>query len=102
MSTRSSITEIVRSRLHGYELGDRLPGVAEVCAEFNVGTATAVYAMRGLVAEGLIQSRQGGGGGYFIAAYPPQDAEQSRREARARLERIVAEATAALLLLEVT
>ena len=72
MGKRDKITETVRASLSEYEIGDRLPGVADVCARHGVSTATAVYAMRALVAEGLVRSEQGGGGGYFVSAHPTQ------------------------------
>ncbi len=57
----------IKDELPDYQPGDRLPGVAELCRRFDVSTATAVYAMRTLIGEGLVSSARGVGGGYFKA-----------------------------------
>lgn len=72
-----------------YPLGARLPGVAEVCEEFDVSTATAVYAMKALENEAFVRAAQGLG--YFVAdVLPARDVtddvssiiEQLRTEAK--------------------
>ena len=51
-----------------YAPGERMPGVAEVQARFDLSTPSAVRAMHQLIGEGIAQSRQGVG--YF--ASPPE------------------------------
>lgn len=70
MGKRQAITDEVRASLANYELGAKLPGVAELCETYQVSSATAVYAMRALVEEGLLKSVQGANGGYFVSAIP--------------------------------
>lgn len=66
MNKKTQIMNTVRDRIvSNFNPGQRLPGVAEVCDEFDVGTSTAVYAMRALAAEGYVVTRQGDG--YFVA-----------------------------------
>jgi DNA-binding GntR family transcriptional regulator len=83
MGLKSNVTRSVRQTLADYEVGDRLPGVAEVCETYDVGTSTAVYAMRALVTEGLVSSTQGRYGGYFLAKHP-----ESAHDHEALLERL--------------
>jgi DNA-binding FadR family transcriptional regulator len=46
--------------------GDRLPGEAELMAEFGMAKGTIREAMRILEAQGLIETRTGPGGGSFV------------------------------------
>lgn len=65
MSIRETIKDTMRQRVIDgtYPPGEQMPIVANVCDEFDCSTATAVYAMRDLVSEGYVVSRQGVG--YF-------------------------------------
>lgn len=71
MSIKETIKDVVRQRVidGSYTSGAQLPGVVEVCDEFDCSTATAVYAMRSLVDEGYVVSRQGVG--YFATETLP-------------------------------
>lgn len=68
-----SLTDRVRAsareRLAEFPIGSRFLGVAEVCADYEVSTATAVRALGRLAdEEGLLERRHGVG--YFVTAYP--------------------------------
>ena len=41
MGKKNSITKSVRASLTNYKPGDRLPGVAEVCEEYDASTAVS-------------------------------------------------------------
>lgn len=69
-SKRATVTEAVRSSLDAYEPGARLPGVAELARQYEVSTATAVYAMQALTADGLVVVTRGAAGGYFRTSTP--------------------------------
>lgn len=62
---RQRIRDAVRQRVTDglYPPGGQLPGVAELCDEFDCSTATAVKAMGELASEGYVVARQGVG--YF-------------------------------------
>ncbi|MGB2701489.1 MAG: GntR family transcriptional regulator [Candidatus Phosphoribacter baldrii] len=92
MGKKNSITKSVRASLTNYKPGDRLPGVAEVCEEYDASTATAVYAMRALLDEGLVRSVQGGNGGYFLVKHPVE----TRADLLARLADTLADASTLL------
>ena len=69
-SKRSTVVGAVRATLDTYAPGARLPGVAELAGRHDVSTATAVYAMQVLVAEGLVTVVRGSTGGYFRTGVP--------------------------------
>ncbi len=62
----------------GLNRGDRLPGEAELMAQFGMAKGTIREAMRILEAQGLIKTRTGPGGGSFVH-------EVSKERARALL-----------------
>jgi DNA-binding GntR family transcriptional regulator len=72
MGKKQRIMDAVRGEVISgmYPDGARMPGVVLLCDRFDVSPATAVYAMRALAAEGILEARQGDG--YFaIAAVTP-------------------------------
>lgn len=85
-SKQALIAQAMRERLPRYQPGQKLPGVASLCDEFKVSTATAVGAMGVLIAEGLVESRQGAGGGYFRSSRRRQNRAASLRAMVAQLE----------------
>lgn len=99
MGKKQRIMDTVRLEiLNGvYEEGDRMPGVAELCDRFDVSTATAVYAMRALDAEGILEARHGDG--YFAiasnAAYSVHDvavrAAAALRDIRNSLDNVLSQ-----------
>lgn len=67
----NAVFAMKRELLQGkYTPGERMPGVADVEARFDMSTPSAVKAMQVLVGEGLVLSRHGVG--YF--ASPPEAA----------------------------
>lgn len=62
----------------GLRAGDRLPGEAELIAQFSMSKGTIREAMRILEAQGLVRTRTGPGGGSFVH-------EVSRQRAKALL-----------------
>ena len=73
VSRKTEIAAVLRDELRAarYRPGERLPRVADLCARFDVTTATAVYAVRILVDEGWVSSEPGRG--YFATTDPPVD-----------------------------
>ncbi|MFE6966757.1 GntR family transcriptional regulator [Agromyces sp. NPDC057679] len=52
-----------------YLIGDRLPGISELCAEYGItGVQTVRNAYQPLIAAGIVEARQGAG--YYLAARP--------------------------------
>ncbi|MBY6116920.1 FCD domain-containing protein [Mameliella alba] len=51
---------------HGLQPGDRLPGEAEMIAQFRMSKGTIREAMRLLQAQGLVVTKTGPGGGSFV------------------------------------
>ena len=70
MSRKTEIAAVLRDELRAgqYGPGERLPRVADLCARFDVTTATAVYAVRILVDDGWVSSEPGRG--YFRRRRP--------------------------------
>lgn len=68
---RRLIADSVRDRIIAgeHKPGHRLPGVAEICEEFDVSTATAVNAMGDLADDGYVLALQGDG--YFVRTKLP-------------------------------
>lgn len=94
MTKKQDIMRNMQRRIENgdYQPGQRLPGVAEVCAEFRVSTATAVYAMRALADEGYAVAKHGTG--YFVALDLPFTQGKRRlsyieRELRAEAARLI-------------
>lgn len=90
-SKRAVVITAIKSELPNYEPGDRLPGVADLCRRFDVSTATAVYAMRTLIGEGLVTSAQGAGGGYFKASPTSRNPVETLEEVATKLTATAAE-----------
>lgn len=65
------LEDLLRERITSGALatGDRVPSIAELCAEYQVSAITARRALTDLVQEGLLTSIQGKG--TFVAARPP-------------------------------
>lgn len=63
------IAEAVKEYIarHGLKPGDRLPQESELIEVLNVSKGTIREALRGLEAQGLIQTRTGPGGGAFVS-----------------------------------
>lgn len=96
MSLHGLIRSTIRAEIADsvYSPGERLPGVAELCARFDAGTATVVRAMRSLAAEGVLDARHGDG--YYAAVAPLTHddliAELDRAEASLARARSIAHA----------
>ncbi|MCT1515289.1 GntR family transcriptional regulator [Dietzia cercidiphylli] len=82
------VAQSMRDRLPRYRPGQQLPGVAELCQEFGVSTATAVGAMGALISEGLVESRKGASGGYFRSGRRRHDRAAALRAMTAQLEEV--------------
>ncbi len=98
-SKRALISETIREEIltGRYGPSERLPGVADICARWDVSASTAVGAYRGLDGSGLIERRHGVG--YFVTGSVPAsdirpqivvDAHRKLLALREELDRVIA------------
>jgi GntR family transcriptional regulator len=71
--------------------GDALPSVRQLAARLRINPATVAQAYRDLESEGFVEMRQGAGT-YVNTVRPEQRADERARQARAMVQRLLAEA----------